>query len=147
MSDKTMKDVAEMMADIDFCMMETKTDGDRIATRPMSSNGDVDYDGDSYFFSYENSRKIRDIRADPHVSLSFQGTGGVMGLVGKPGNMVAVQGKAELIDDKSTFAEHWVPDLEYWFKDGIETPGMILIKVHADRVTYWSGMDQGEFTL
>ena len=147
MGEKSMKDVAEMMADIDFCMMETHTDGGHIAARPMSSNGDVEYDGDSWFFSYEDSRKIRDIRTDPRVGLSFQGSGGVMGLVGKPGDMVAVQGKAELIDDKEMFRKHWVPDLEYWFKDGIDTPGMILIKVRAERITYWSGMDQGEFTL
>ncbi|WP_050770494.1 pyridoxamine 5'-phosphate oxidase family protein [Sulfitobacter indolifex] len=76
--------------------------------------------------------------------MSFQGSGGVMGLVGKPGAMVHVQGHASLIDVRATFEEHWVPELEYWSKEGIDTPGMIMIHVHADRSHYWDGMEAGE---
>ena len=144
MTDKTMMGVAELMAKIDFCMMETHSENGRIAARPMSSNGYVEYRGQSWFYSYEDSQKIRDIRADNRVGLSFQGSGGVLGLVGKPGAMIHVQGHAHLIDDRATFADHWVPELEYWFKDGIDTPGMIMIRVDADRIQYWDGMEQGE---
>ena len=144
MADKTLKAVADLMAKIDFCMMETHSDDGRIAARPMSSNGDVEYQGQSWFYSYADSRKIKDIKADARVGLSFQGSGGVMGLVGKPGAMIHVQGHATLIDDRATFNEHWVPELEYWFKDGIDTPGMIMIRVDADRINYWDGSDQGE---
>lgn len=141
---KTMKDVAELMAKIDFCMMETLSEDGRIVARPMSSNGDVAYDGESWFFTYEDSRKVRDIRRNDRVGLSFQGSGGVMGLVGKPGAMIHVQGRARLIDDRATFAEHWVPELEYWFEDGIDTPGMVMICVDADLIRYWDGMEDGE---
>ena len=144
MADKTLKDIADQMAKIDFCMMETHSEDGRIAARPMSSNGDVEYRGQSWFYSHADSRKIRDLRADDRIGLSFQGTGGVMGLVGKPGVMIHVQGRAQLIDDRATFEEHWVPELEYWFKDGIDTPGMIMIRVDADRITYWDGTDKGE---
>ena len=89
MADKTLKDVAELMAKIDFCMMETHSEDGRIAARPMSSNGDVEYRGQSWFYSYEDSRKIRDLRSDNRVGLSFQGSSGVMGLLGKPGVMIA----------------------------------------------------------
>ena len=144
MSDKTLKDISDMMAKIDFCMMETHSEDGRIAARPMSSNGDVEYKGQSWFYSYEDSRKIRDILSDARVGLSFQGTGGVMGLVGKPGKMIHVQGRAELIKDRATFEEHWVPDIEYWFKEGIDTPGMIMIRVDADRIHFWDGAEDGE---
>lgn len=146
MATKTMSDISDMMAKIDFCMLETVTDGGLIAARPMSNNGDVEYRGQTWFFSYEDSRKIRDIRAENRVSLSFQGSGGLLGLVGKPGAMIVVQGHASLIDDRETFAEHWVKDLEFWFEDGIDTPGMIMIRVDADRITYWDGMEQGTLT-
>jgi general stress protein 26 len=144
MPDKTMQEVAELMAKIDFCMMETLSDDGLIAARPMSSNGDVEYRGQSWFYSHENSRKIRDIKVENRVGLSFQGTGGVMGLVGKPGAMIHVQGRAALINDRTTLEEHWVPELEYWFEDGIDTPGIILIRVDADRIHYWDGMETGE---
>ena len=38
-------------------------------------------------------------------------------------------------------------DLDVWFKDGIDTPGIVLIHVHATSVHYWSGMDGGEVAL
>lgn len=141
MSDMTLKDIAKAMADIDFCMLSTRTEGGQIAARPMSNNGQVEYEGDSYFFSYEEARSIRDIERDPHVGLSFQGK---KGLLGKPPLFLAVEGEAELIRDKAEFEKHWVSELEYWFKDGIDTPNLVLVKVHANRIHYWDGTDEGE---
>ena len=34
-----------------------------------------------------------------------------------------------------------------WFKDGIDTPGLVLIEVAAKRIHYWDGMDEGEVKL
>lgn len=144
MPTKTVNDIAQLMAKIDFCMMETHSEDGHIAARPMSSNGDVEYRGQSWFYSFEDSRKIRDIRGDSRVGLCFQGSGGLMGLVGKPGVMIHVQGKASLIDDRATFRKHWVPELEFWFKDGVDTQGMIMIRVDADRIHYWDSMEEGE---
>ena len=100
--------------------------------------------GDSYFFTYEQSRMVADIRRDPTVSLSFQGKSG---LLGKPPIFIAVEGRAELIGHKQAFREHWTSDLDYWFENGIETPGLVLIKVHASRIHYWNGEEDGELLL
>ena len=37
---------------------------------------------------------------------------------------ITVEGRAELIHDKNRFAEHWTKDLDAWFKDGVDTPGL-----------------------
>ncbi len=147
MGDMTLKDLAERMADIDFAMLSTTTDGGATASRPMSNNGDVEYDGDSFFFTYDSSRTVSDISSDPNVGLTMQGSPGVAGMVGKPPVFIAVQGKAEIIRDKAAFERHWVPDLERWFERGIDTPGMVLLKVHATRIHYWDGMDSGEIRV
>ena len=144
MADMTLADLSKKMADIDFCMLSTRTAGGEIAARPMSNNGDVEYDGDSYFFSYEEAHTIADIERDSKVGLSFQGK---KGLLGKPPLFVAVEGNAELIRDKAAFEAHWTSDLDYWFKDGIDTPSIVLIKVHATRVHYWDGEDEGEIRV
>ena len=144
MSTMTLKDISKAMADIDFAMLSTRTAGGDIAARPMSNNGDVEYSGDSFFFSYEGAHTIADIERDPKVGLSFQGK---KGLLGKPPIFIAVEGHAQLIRDKASFAEHWVSDLDYWFKDGIDTPNIVLIKVHATRIHYWDGQDDGEVTV
>jgi general stress protein 26 len=141
---KTLRDLAEMMKDIDFAMFSTHTQGGAIASRPMSNNGEVEYDGDNWFFTCEDTRLVSDIRANPNVSLGFQAKGGLLGM--KP-RFVAIEGRAELIKDKAQFAEHWTKDLEIWFKDGIDTPGLTLIKVHGIRAHYWDGSEEGELVL
>lgn len=44
-------------------------------------------------------------------------------------------------------AQHWVKDLERWFEQGVDTPGLVLIHVRAIRVHYWDGEDQGEIAV
>jgi len=147
MATKTLKDLATLMAEIDFCQLVTRTEGGAVASRPMSNNGDVDYDGDSYFFTWDASRMASDIRTEPHVGLTMQGSAGVMGVVGKPPLFLMVQGKAQLHHDRAIFAKHWNPDLERWFEQGIDTPGMVMIHVHAQRIAYWDGEESGEIVL
>jgi general stress protein 26 len=74
------------------------------------------------------------------VSLTFTAA---PSLLGKPGIFVAVEGRASLIADKAAFAAHWTSGLDRWFPEGIDTPGVILIKVHAERIEYWDGEDSG----
>ena len=42
---------------------------------------------------------------------------------------------------------HWVPDLEQWFKDGIETKGLVLLAVKAQSIHYWNNYKEGEINL
>src|SRR4051812_46479202 len=48
---RTLSDISEKMRDIDFCMLATHASNGTIASRPMSNNREVDYDGDSWFFT------------------------------------------------------------------------------------------------
>ena len=144
MADLTQNDISEKMRDIDFTILSTRTASGQIAARPMSNNRQVEFDGDSYFFTCEDTGTVRDIQSDPNVGLSLQSKSGMLGL--KP-FFITIEGSAELIKDKSRFAEHWTKDLDSWFKEGIDTPGLTLIKVHAQRLHYWDGYDEGEVNL
>jgi general stress protein 26 len=141
MAGMTIQDLSEAMRDIDFGMLSTRTEDGAFASRPMSNNRQVEYDGASWFFAYDSARSVADIARDPQVGLTFTGKAG---LLGKPPIFIAVQGKAALIRDKAQFAEHWNPDLERWFEQGVDTPGLILIRIDAGRVHYWNGEDEGE---
>lgn len=141
---KTLEDLAKAMKDIDFTMLSTRAEGGQIAARPMSNNGDVEYDGDSWFFAMEDTTAVQDIERDSRIGLSLQGN---KSLLGAPGIFIAIEGQGQVVRDKALFEEHWVKDLERWFKDGVDTPGLVLIKARADRIHYWDGEDQGELTL
>jgi general stress protein 26 len=138
MADRSLSEVAAKMRDIDVAMLSTHTQGGAIAGRPMSNNGDVDYDGDSYYFTWEESRMVDDIRRNPKVGLSFQG---------RTDFMIAVEGEADVIKDKQAFKAHWKPEMDEWFKDGIDTEGVVMIKISATRAHYWDGEDEGEVKL
>jgi general stress protein 26 len=144
MADKSLADLAEKMKDIDFAILSTKTGSGAVAARPMSNNRQVDYDGDSYFFTCDETGTVADIEGDRQVGLAYQAKSGMLGM--RP-FFLTIEGRAELIRDKARFAEHWTKDLDRWFKDGIDTPGLTLVKVAADRVHYWDGYDEGELKL
>ncbi|MGR9396673.1 pyridoxamine 5'-phosphate oxidase family protein (plasmid) [Rhizobium leguminosarum] len=144
MASMTLEDLSSQLKKIDFCMLSTNAGSGRISARPMSSNGDVEYDGDSWFFSYEDSRKITEIEGVDTVSLTFTAP---PSLLGKPGIFIAVEGVASLVRDKAALEEHWIPDLERWFPDGVDTPGIVLIKVSASSIRYWDGEENGEVAL
>jgi general stress protein 26 len=142
-SKKTVAEIAKDMAGIDIAILSTHTaDGD-IASRPMSNNGDVTYDGTSYYFTFEQARTVAEIQRNPKVALGFTSEGGIF----TDGLYVAAEGRAELIRDKSAFKAHWTADLDKWFDKGVDTPGLVLIKVRATRLTYWQGEDEGEIAL
>ncbi|WP_018699808.1 pyridoxamine 5'-phosphate oxidase family protein [Amorphus coralli] len=144
MSEMTLADVSKAMREIDFAMLSTRTEGGAIAARPMSNNRDVEFDGDTYFFTYEKTRTVEDIERGSEVGLSYVGSKGVLG---GSRMFISIEGSASLIRDKAAFSKHWAKSLDEWFPDGVDTPGIVLIKVHAERIHYWKGMDEGEFTV
>jgi general stress protein 26 len=134
----SLKKMSKMMRKLDLCMMTTITTNGMTASRPMSNNGDVEYDGNSYFFTWEKSHLVKDLKKNPHVNLSFNG---------KKKVYISVSGKAKLVTDRDVMEEHWTKDLEIWFKDGLDTKGLVMIQVIASRLKYWEGEDEGEVVL
>lgn len=144
MAELSLAALSEKMRDIDFAVLSTRTEGGALAGRPMSNNREVDFDGDSYFFTLEDTRTVGDVRRDPQVGLSYQAKSGMLGM--RP-FFLTVEGRAELIQDKAQFQQHWTSDLDRWFDQGADTPGLVLIKVSAQRLHYWDGYDEGEVKL
>ncbi len=144
MAEMTLKDLSGKMAKIDFAMLTTRAQNGALGSRPMSNNGEVEYSGDSFFFSYDSAHTVSDIADDAQVGLTFTGAAG---LLGAPPLFIAIEGKGSLIRDKAQFAAHWTSGLDRWFPQGTDTPGLILIQVHAERIHYWAGEDEGEIKV
>ena len=120
--------IAERMRDLDICMFSTR-DGDGIATRPMSNNGQVEFDGDTWFFAERNSAKVRQIQADPAVGLGYIAT--------ERGTWVAMEAEGEIVEDDAEKRERWFEDLRRWFPDGPDDDNVVLIRARATRVRAW----------
>ena len=128
--------LAKKMKNLDFCMMVTQDGHHGYHSRPMSNNGKVEYDGNSWFFTYEDSNKVRQITNDPKVSLIYQ-TDDML--------FIECYGRASIIHQKSMLAEKWIDELKMWFPQGIDTPGICLIKVTANRIQFWDKEGEGEY--
>jgi len=144
MAKKSLAELAQKMKDIDFAMLSTRTENGAIAARPMSNNRDVEFDGDAFFFTCDETRTVADIEREPRVGLAYQAKSGMLGM--RP-FFLTVEGRAGLIRDKARFAAHWTKDLDRWFEQGIDTPGLVLIEVAAERLHYWDGFEEGELAL
>lgn len=138
MPDQKMTQLARKMRGLDLCLMTTVTSYGRLASRPMSNNGEVEYNGTSYFFTWADSRTARDIGKNKHVQLNFRAE--------KEFLFVSVQGEATLTTDRDAMQQHWQEQLTQWFKEGLDTPGLTMIEVKAKRVNWW-GEEDGEIEL
>ena len=73
MPNESLQAIAQKMRNLDIANFSTVTDGGALATRPMSNNGDVEFDGNSWYFTYEEARLVADIGRNPNVGLGFEG--------------------------------------------------------------------------
>jgi len=139
----TIEKIAAMLRDLDFGMLTTRAEGGDggggLRARPMSNNGEVEFDGDVWFFSAADSRKVREIGADPRVELSYADPARYL--------FVSLSGEATIVRDPKRKRALWMKELERWFDDPPESEAIVLIKVTPSVVAYWNGDDTGELSL
>ena len=131
--------IAALMRDIDLCMLVTHAGDGTLHTRPMSNNGEVEFDGDLWFFSDRDSRKTREIAKDPRVLVTFAEA--------EQGIWLALEGRASIVTDPAKKRELWLAELERWFDGGPEDESIVLIKVSADRAEHWGSAGDGVVDL
>ncbi|MEO6947981.1 MAG: pyridoxamine 5'-phosphate oxidase family protein, partial [Ginsengibacter sp.] len=90
----------------------------------------------SWFFTYDDSNKVKQLEKDHTVSLIFQ-----------TDKMVFIEcyGTASIIKQKSILEDKWIDELSMWFPEGLTTPGICLIKVTASRIKFWDKEEEGEY--
>lgn len=113
---------------IDFAMLTTiDTDG-VLRSRPMSTQ-QTEFDGDLWFFTNDRTHKVDEIERDNRVNVSYA----------KPGDnvYVSVSGSASIVHEREKMEQLWNPILKAWFPDGLDTPGICLLKVAVEQAEYW----------
>jgi general stress protein 26 len=122
--------VRELVEDIDFTMLTTIDAAGRLVSRPMSTR-QMDGAGDIWFFTLDESKKIAEAEADPghDVGLSY--------LDSRGHRYVSVAGRATVVHDEAKMKELYSPDLDIWFENGLDTPGIALLKVTPIECEFW----------
>ena len=124
-----LKKIRDLVKDIDFCMLTTVDEDGDLHSRPMSSNGDIDPDGDLWFFTAASSHKVSEIAKLPKVNVSFA----------DPENQhyVSITGIAQLVRDRNKIDELWKPEFKMWFPEGKDDPEVALLRVKMEKAEYW----------
>ena len=117
--------------DVEVAMMTTRRADGHLQSRAMATQARA-AGADLWFVTLEDTPKLRDLAADPHVNLSYYKD--------RTREWVSVSGLATVTRDRGKIHELWAPDWQAWFpKEGdprhgtADDPRMVLIgvDVHA----------------
>ena len=112
---------------IDFTMLTTISNG-KLHSRPMSTQ-EMDENGDLWFFTQDDSRKIEEIQADNRINAGYSDPDG--------NTFVSVFGRADVVKDRAKIEELWSPIYKAWFPEGLDDPHVCLLRVHVEDAEYW----------
>lgn len=120
--------VKELVEDIDFTMMTTQDAAGNLVSRPMSTR-QMDEQGDIWFFTLDDTKKVDEAEAGQDVGLSY--------LDPKGHRYVSVAGRGSTVHDTAKMQELYSPSLDIWFENGLDTPGITLLKVTPVECEFW----------
>ena len=118
--------VADLTSDIKFAMLTTVDADGELVSRPMQHQ-QVEGDGDLWFVSSRDSRKVSHVRSNPHVAVTLASTS----------SWVSINGSAEVVEDVQKVKDLWSAGMEAWFPQGPEDDSVVLIKVTGETAEYW----------
>lgn len=110
------------------CFFCTQGETGAGGVRPMGVL-DVDAAGNLWFMSAADSRKNRELAANPRVTLFFQGSA--------HSDFLHLTGHADVSRDKEKIRELWSPIIKTWFTEGVDDPRITVIKVTPTDGYYW----------
>ncbi|MEV1145901.1 pyridoxamine 5'-phosphate oxidase family protein [Micromonospora sp. NPDC049799] len=130
--------VTELVREARICMLTTTAVDGRMVSRPMALQ-EAEFDGDLWFFAYADSAKVRQIRVNPEVNVSFSDQ--------RHNAWVSVSGTARESFERAKAEQLWNPLLKTWFPDGLDTPGLTLLTVRAGSAEYWDSPNSAVVNL
>lgn len=121
--------VLTLISGIDYALLTTHARGGAaFHARPMAYRS-VDDDGDVWFFTKGDSRKVEDLRADPATLVTFADP--------HKQHFVTITGESEIVADPAEKKHRWTELYRTWFPGGPEDDAVVLIRVRASSAEYW----------
>lgn len=122
------KKVIALIADMDYAVVATHAPDGAMHARPMAYRS-VEPDGDLWFLTKLDSRKVQELKANPKTLVSFADP--------KNQNFVSITGTSEIVTGRPKVREVWSEIYRAWFPGGPEDDNVVAIRVRADHAEYW----------
>lgn len=132
-------EIAALIKKIDICLFTTSADSGQLHTRPMSNNGQVGWEGTSWFFAPGDGRLVAELEAESQAVAAYR--------AGDSYDFISISGRATLETDPELKERYWLPDLERWFPNGPGDPNVTLIRLDAEHADWWTGEGDGSADL
>lgn len=116
--------VRKLIKGIEIAMLTTVTQ-EGLVSRPMKTQ-EVEFDGDLWFLTKEETDKYTQLKQHPNVNVSYVGD-----------SYVSVRGTAEVVNDRAKIDQFWNPAYAKFLHTTSDDPNLILIKVKAEAAEYW----------
>lgn len=120
--------VFEMIKDIKMAMFVTQDEEGHLFARPMVAQ-ERDGNDQLWFFTAADSPKVREIRINSSVLLSYAKSDGSC--------FVSISGEASIVKDQAKIQELWEESLKAFFPKGADDPNLCLIEVNPLSAEYW----------
>ena len=85
-------------------------------------------DGRMWFLTAEDSNKVREIRENPTVGVTYCDSGSE--------TYVSIAGLAEVTNDRALIRQFWNPFYKAWF-DGPDDPTIRVVEIQSVSAEYW----------
>lgn len=125
---KDIQQLISLIQDIRTAMLVTAVKGQGFRSRPMYTHP-VPFDGTLWFMTSTEATLVGELDANPEVLLAYAHPGAH--------SYVAVNGWAEVRNDRTMIESLWRPPLKAWFPDGPTDPAIRVIRVAVERAEFW----------
>jgi len=120
--------IRDIIKNIKVAMLVTAENELSLNSRPMHTV-DIDKDNNIWFFTSDDSGKVKAMMNDHHVNLSYASP--------EDGQFLSVSGIATFSDDQNRKEDLFNMMTKAWFPEGVNDPNLLLIKVHPQQAEYW----------
>jgi general stress protein 26 len=124
----------ELIDELEIAMLTTRRPDGHLESRAMATQKRSE-GADLWFVSAEETGKVRDVEADPHVNLAYYRD--------RTREWISVSGLATVSRDRAKIRELYAPDWKIWFADEgdprhgtADDPRLVLVGVEVHAATF-----------
>lgn len=127
---EALKKLGELIRGMRVAMLTTVAENGHLRSRPLATQETpLENDEFLWFFTCGQSEKVGEIEHEHQVNLAYAAP--------DDNRYVSIAGRATVVQDRDKIEELWSPILKAWFPDGVETPGLTLLRVAPAEAEYW----------